>query len=342
MTEGPNVGTKRLGSPMDTGGQPNRKQIKIAPKILSTRCASIQPSRPSSCAPSHTASRASMESPTSSLSSSYSQSLDTTELQSQLSGIKFDSGIDMKSLSDLSTSSELSSSQEKPVEVKPGLPKPKMYKTRRPRKDPHTDIRHDSSEKRLALDKETTPESSPGNQMDSQESVRISSAMLASIEKEFSSPMRILLQTPPQFKKQKKYNTSTPTENTPESPGSWISPIHGLTPISSEDNPLLDSGIFTPNDKMSTSTPNRDGRSSFSFNLSPRLGSLRDLGLPGLTPLKTPPKFLSSGSPDSSLNMSSHSFTKLLGEFHLDSVMEDGIPIDMGSLSFSALEDKDS
>ena len=134
MAEGSNAGTKRSGSPMDTSGGPYRKQIKIAPKILSNRSNVNQPSRPSSCAPSHSASRASMESPTSSLSSSYSQSLDTTELQSQLSGIRFDSGIDMKSLSDLSTSSELSSSQEKPVKVKPGLPKPKMYKSRRPRK----------------------------------------------------------------------------------------------------------------------------------------------------------------------------------------------------------------
>ena len=351
VTEGSNSGVKRSGSPMEVSGQPHRKQVKIAPKILSNRSNTNQPSRPSSCAPSHTASRASMESPTSSLSSSslsYSQSLDTTELQSQLSGIKFDSGIDMKSLSDLSTSSELgsSSSQEKPVEVKPGLPKPKMYKNRRPRKDPHTDIRHDSSEKRLVLHKDTTPESSPVISKAENGGNWISNEMMASIEKEFSSPMRYLLETPPQFKKTKKYNTSTPTENTPESPGTWISPIHGLTPIDSEHNPLLDSGTFTPNDKMSTSTPNRDGPSSrgskFSFNLSPKLGSLRDLGLPGLTPFKTPPKFMSSGSPDSSFNMSNQSFTKLLGEFHLDSVMDDGIPIDMGNLSFSALDNKDS
>ncbi len=327
---------------MDTSSQPLRKQVRIAPKILSGRASATtttsQTNRPSSCVPSHAASRLSTESPTSSLSNSsisYCQSLDTTDLQSQLSSIKFDSGVDVNS------SGELSSSQEKPADVRPGLPVPKMYKSRRPRKDPHTDIRHDSSEKRLQLQKETTPDSSPVNQA-VKASAAVSDAVLASIEKNLSSPMKVLLQTPPQFKNKKKYNTSTPAENTPESPVSWISPIHGLTPITGDENTLLDSGIFTPKDKMSTSTPDRLGGST-KASKSPKLGSLRDLGLPGLTPLKTPPRVAGSGSPDSSFSMSNQSFNKLLGEFHLDSVMmDDGIPMSMGNLSFSALEDEDA
>ncbi len=300
-----------------------------------------------------------MESPTPSLSSSqlsYTQSLDTTDLQSQLSGMKFDSGVDLRTFSDTSMNSDLTGSQESSVEVKPGLPKPKMYnKSRRPRKDPHKNIRQDSSEKRLGIEKQVTPEGSPAHpdpgigdtvssvlgDMDPGLGDTISSDILSSIEKDFSSPMRCLLQTPPQFKDKKKY-TSTPTDINPGSP-SWISPIHGLTPIMGEDNPLLDSGIFTPNIKLSTSTPEHAGSSTRSrtstIGVSPKLGSLRDLGLPGYTPFKTPPKYFAEGSPDISFNISNQSFTKLLGEFHLDSMDEDGLPVDMGNLSFSALQD---
>ncbi len=254
--------------------------------------------------------------------------------------MKFDSGVDLRTFSDSSMNSDMASSQEQSAEVKPGLPKPKMYhKNRRPRKDPHKNIRQDSSEKRLGIEKQVTPEGSPVQQ-DPGLGDTISSDVLSSIEKDFSSPMRCLLQTPPQFKDKKKY-TSTPTETNPGSP-SWISPIHGLTPIMGEDNPLLDSGIFTPNIKLSTSTPEHISSSTHSRSStnsrSPKLGSLRDLGLPGLTPGKSP-KFLVEGSPDISFNISNQSFTKLLGEFHLDSMDEDGLPVDMGNLSFSALQD---
>ena len=122
--------------------------------------------------------------------------------------------------------------------------------------------------------------------------------------------------------------TSTPSKSNDFSSPSWISPIRGLTPLSSEGQ-ILDSGIFTPlrDSGLATSTPNHDDEgASPDLNTplrmyaspqlrvynekspSPRTGSLRDLGLPGLTPLKLGPN-----SPNTNFAGVNQSFAKLFG-----------------------------
>lgn len=87
---------------------------------------------------------------------------------------------------------------------------------------------------------------------------------------------------------------------------------------------------------------------------SPKLGSLRSLGLVGLTPLKSPSSRrllqlggaaegelspLTGSSGLSGVVDSNHSFGKLLGELHLDSIMDDdGIGLDVSNMSFSHIK----
>ncbi len=320
-----NMGLKR---PFQQVGGPVKKQVKIAPKvnILSRRTPSFNRSMPSATnclditlPASHTA--------CASLSSSHgASSLDTTDLQHQLSAIKFaDSGIDLgKSSSDLS-SSEVPNSIERPKIEQQGLPRPKMYRHKKPRKEKQ-ECRQDSSEKEKSI-------------FLGQESESNLRSIVANIEKNFTSPMRILLKTPTKHKQSEGVlRTSTPCRDVPHSPGSWISPIKGLTP-GSEDKLLdIDSGFLTPEAKITLGlTSCSSGKSKSSG--SPTLGSLRELGLPGLTPLKTPLGGIVIGhSPDNSLNLSNQSFSKLLGEFHLDSMMEDGLAVDIANISWSALQ----
>ena len=281
----------------------NKKQVKIAPKVSvfddSTNIIT-QAWLNASCVDS---------------------SGNSPDLRSQL--MKYDSGIEMKSnksSSDTSLSDKLPVEETKPV---PGLPRPKKYRKRKTKKHG----KGKASDKAVELNETSFSDTSMND-------------ILASLENEFSSPMRNLLRTPPKSSTA-DVTTSTPCKPCSDSP-SWLSPIKGLTPLRSTSN-FLDSGIFTPiQDKSKQSfsgfTPVRSGLTpsdkdfSHSFDLlrSPKEGSLRDLGLPGLTPLKH-----LGGKSD--LN---HSFSKIFGELPLESIMEEGgcMPIDIGNISLSAFQ----
>ena len=356
--------------------EPNRKHVKIAPKasILGDKSASR-------LLKGNTSMNASVAS---------TPSLDTTDLQHQLSRIRFDSGIDLRCSSDISSCSDSQGSQER--HVKQGLPQPKLYRCKRPRKakvvvrkdcdeveaESHASAEGNAAAAKLCGTKLLGNYEAEDNPVlltfnDSALSESGINDILASIEKDFTSPMRGLLKTPPKPEEKTKL-TSTPLDDVAPNTPDWISPIRGVTPPSS-DSSQLDSGFFTPEGKLATSTPYRGSSSSHSSRgsgqKSPCLGSLRELGLPGLTPLKSPrkrapivgslgasPQFslrelglpgltplktprrseqISDGvslqcSPNHSLSFSNQSFQKLLGDIHLDSMMEDGV--DIGNLSF--------
>ena len=258
-----------------------------------------------------------------------------------------------------------------------GLPKPTMFRNKRSRKDKVIVLRDCDEEISMSMGAFSSKDSSKENRpvgdplkssirlvdiksplgvgqdlhLSLNESAFSESGfndLLASIEKDFSSPMKGLLVTPPKPDDNKRSSASTPFSSVPLSP-SWISPIKNVTPLS-EDCRQIDSGFFTPDSKLTTSTPNgevtrmRTSRRTAPSGprTSPRLGSLRDLGLPGLTPLKASSKAASSSedpggqgdgdSPNTSL-ISNQSFQKLLGDLNLDSMMDDGV-VDLGNLSF--------
>ena len=227
-----------------------------------------------------------------------------------------------RSGSDLS-SSDLPSSQERPKPESVGLPKPRMYRHKKPRKEKQ-ECRQDSSEKEKSI---LLGQDDVDNNMQS---------VIAKIENNFTSPMRVLLKTPDK-PKEGAVRTSTPCRNMPNSPGAWISPIKGLTPGSEEKLLDLDSGFLTPEAKMHLMGSDSSEKSNKSGSPNLGLGSLREFGLPGLTPLKTPlgaALYITEDSPNGSLNLSNQSFTKLLGDFHFDSMMEEGL----ANISWSALQ----
>ena len=231
--------------------------------------------------------------------------------------------------------------------------------------------------------------------------------LLDEIELNMESPMKGLLSTPP---KRTLRMTSTPIDSQPLLED-MISPIKGFTPLGASN--FLDSGIFTPihdksyqfestPDKMCTSLDKSSGslrdlgfpshnlettpdKLAPTCNRSPLPGSLRDLGLPGLTPMKelafdlgsgfTPPKAsVNSGFTPTKMGINSgftptksnlglsltpnksplglnsgltpykspssvgdQSFTKLLGDFHLESFMDEP-GIDINDISLSMLQ----
>lgn len=140
------------------------------------------------------------------------------------------------------------------------------------------------------------------------------------LEEDLSSPVRSLLITPPQDVLDPSVKTSTPSKDSPSTPDSWISPIHGFTPLN-EDNILMgmDSLLnVTPNSKVGgASKGHQEGVSPGSTHSSPGIGSLRDFGLPGLTPLKPTHHHNAPDSPlEHSPNTSFTSFnlSKYLGD----------------------------
>ena len=148
------------------------------------------------------------------------------------------------------------------------------------------------------------------------------------MDDDVTSPLGGLLVTPPRDVK-----TSTPSRTSVGAPGSWISPIHGL-PSVTDDHVLIDMATLLDETANGRLIPTDHQDLGPADGSPPGLGSLRSLGLPGLTPLKSghllynpedDPCFISDDhiSPNSSLNFCNQSFAKLLGDFHLDGALGD-------------------
>ncbi len=262
------------------------------------------------------------------VSGNLGDSVDTSALGKQLSQIRFDSGV----VCDLSCGedSNLSDFPQK------GLPKPVMY----PQMSSHK-----------ALKAGTLLSVSGGSVSDSG-----LHDILSSIEKSLSSPVRQLLHTPPKPelspKPKQVFDTSTPFKGAADNPYQWISPIKDLTPITSDG--AMIGPIFTPPEqdvKACMSTPYRTETTPVKkeelSEKSPGLGQI--YCFQGLTPLKTPfktppsllkssPKGGSEHSPNDSFGLQNQSLSKFLGEFPLESMIDEGINMDVSNMSFSALQ----
>ena len=147
--------------------------------------------------------------------------------------------------------------------------------------------------------------------------------------------------------------TSTPFKENVCSP-SWISPIKELTPLSCASSHFDSGCFFTPDSATRPSSsgalvvPSRgvitdlcsspklhQGTFSVGLDGSPKLGSLRSLGMPGLTPLKSSTDAVLVCSPNSSWSASlNHSFTRLFDDCHLNPIIDDDMNMDF---SFSTL-----
>ena len=315
---------KRQVSPVHSDG-PVRKHVKIAAKVkvIDDNVSAYN----------------------SSLGQSYlSSSLDTSELRSQFSKIQVDSGIELSMLSGRETlSSESETSQAHSVQK--GLPRPKLYGSSRRKQNLSAGIRttpssleksegkHKQSEGTPILKLEKTP---VGRGQSSLVAINDGSQgineILASIEKDLSTPMKHLLRTPPK-EVDKNLLTSTPFKGPLGSP-LWMSPIHGLTPIPGD---LMEVAIVTPDltagVSASTSTPITPDNK---LRRSPRLKGI------SLTPVRSPglntPGHISEMPNSPFKDINNQSFSKLMADFHLDSFIDDGIHLDVSNMSFSALQ----
>ena len=140
-----------------------------------------------------------------SVTSNLGNSLDTSDLQHQFSQIKFDSGIDLHT--DISSLSETAGSLDRSCSSsisRRGLPRPRLYHGTRSR-----GCASESGERTPSSDGDASCEKSlmPLNE-NSPSGVGLQD-ILASIEKDLSTPMRRLLQTPPKSA-DKSLLTSTP------------------------------------------------------------------------------------------------------------------------------------
>ena len=146
--------------------------------------------------------------------------------------------------------------------------------------------------------------------------------------------------------------TSTPFKENVCSP-SWISPIKELTPFSGVSSHFDSGCFFTPDSatrplSSGSLVPSRgvitdlcsspklhQGTFSVGLDASPKLGSLRSLGMPGLTPMKSSTDTVLVCSPNSSWSASlNHSFTRLFDDCHLNPIIDDDMNMDF---SFSTL-----
>lgn len=144
--------------------------------------------------------------------------------------------------------------------------------------------------------------------------------------------------------------TSTPFKENVCSP-SWISPIKELTPLSGVSSHFDSGCFFTPDSAtkpLCSALPCRaditdlynspklhQGTCSIGIEGSPKLGSLRSLGMPGLTPLKSSTDAVVICSPNTSWSGGlNHSFTRLFDDCHLNPIIDDEINMDF---SFSTL-----
>ena len=313
---------RNLSASSETCSGPKKKQVKIAPKIDLGNFFNDSGSQSSWLSNSSLSS--------SRLNSLASPSLDGSDLRAQLSNLNFDSGI------------ELSTADQ---DTKPTPKRTTPRKSRRKQKLPSSI----KVETETIIDERAVHVDAISNTISIGESGI--GDILAGIEKDLSSPAKMLLRTPPQD----DLITSTPFKDTLNSP-SWISPIRGITPGGGHRNHLSHRDLYTPNtNKTSTpmdamlGTPDSNVRTPSkialntpysAFEVSPTLKTeaspqLQVFGMNGLTPLKSP--FAHHGS---SPELGNSSFTRLFGDFHLDNVMMDDPNIDVGNFSFSAFPDE--
>ena len=144
--------------------------------------------------------------------------------------------------------------------------------------------------------------------------------------------------------------TSTPFKENVCSP-SWISPIKELTPLSGASSHFDSGCFFTPDSatrplSSSSLMPSRgvitdlcsspklhQGTFSVGLDASPKLGSLRSLGMPGLTPMKSSTDAVLVCSPNSSWSASlNHSFTRLFDDCHLNPIIDDDMDFSFSTL----------
>ena len=177
------------------------------------------------------------------------------------------------------------------------LPKPKL-RHKKPRKEKQL-CRTDSVEKEKSPESKKTKGKETGLQ-----------DMIHNLNNDLNSPLRGFMQTPPK----NSQLTSTPFcgEN------NWMSPETGNQNLNYD-------GFVSSSDKPEV------GRRGH----SPGVGSLSELGLPGLTPQKNSLQQAGNQpspghSPNSSLNMSNQSFTRLI-----DGIMDD--PEGLGGMNITSL-----
>ncbi|XP_066276308.1 forkhead box protein M1-like isoform X2 [Branchiostoma lanceolatum] len=159
------------------------------------------------------------------------------------------------------------------------------------------------------------------------------SDLLNSLDLEIS-PLRSVLRTPVIGR---NVATSTPRKATATPPKSQRSP--GLfSPIQDFSIPKTpDSGLHSSNSLTQHVSPIKDGfapllgRVQRSKTSPGQLGSLREFGLPGLTPLKEEYEGKEGDNEPVTQNLS---FGKLLEELGLDTIAE----LDVGNISFSAIQ----
>lgn len=301
------VALKRIGAASEAPGAPQRKQLKVARKasILTRRSSftnsySSQYNRP--IAPATNCVSDSMDQSTLALSTSFDSAFRD------------------------STSIDSSGSFEGSSTIISGLPRPKIFRHKKPRKEKQQ-CRLDSGEKEKSQPQESSVSDTGYHEI------------IASIEKDFISPLKGFLQTP--VKEGDSVLTSTPFHNSGKSLGVWISPPKGFT-TGTEEHAMFMSGFFSPSGKGPAHQTTQNSGSPSTGPLS--VGSLRELGLPGFTPLKNRRPSVEAehsqandDSPNTSLNLSNQSFTRLIGDFHLDSMMEDGLAaVDITGLLFES------
>ena len=205
----------------------------------------------------------------------------------------------------------------------PGLPKPILYPSK------ESDVcKH-------------IPSVSDTNLVKSETDTENSSSITSATKSLTLSPFSIVISTPPHTSSQGKIRlTSTPNKSDLCTPirasttnTTWISPIR--TNVKSAVLTTPPGGtIFNPSAIIHL-TPSRSKENSSSTRRSPTTGSLRDLGLPGLTPLKkTQTKLDMNSSAEASFTINNSSFARLLSDFHLDSI-GDLNSEDIANISFS-------
>lgn len=319
---------KRSSSPASVSG-PIRKQVKIAPKVAPPIL-----SRSSSASAALSGAEETLE--------------DFTFDRVSGSSCTEDSGVCVTP----NTSAELN--------IVPGLPKPTLYKQRSRRKDRHEVLMVDLSAESAEKSESARAEHRAGGRRACERSPDTlsrdsdSNSLLDYLDRlgsDLPSPDPALLQTPPkQSSKLATHKTSTPSKTSPD----WVSPMRDLelTPLTVDPSLQMDSGFFTPPDSARAESaaaqlahaqedsPSAQFLASAAAR-SPGDGSLRDLGLPGYTPLKggiTPHDGASPSTSSPSLGLPNQSFTRMFGDINLDNIIEQGMDVDVANLSLSMFQ----
>lgn len=218
---------------------------------------------------------------------------------------------DKVSQTDITSSSEIASSNDftasrsktKRPRVKPGLPKPTIYKKEERKSKSSSSKRRKLQQKARTIMNESSDEDDDGSKFISNLEKEIFSKSFKSLEAE---DMEQLL------------TTSTPAKGLSLSATDLPSPIHGLTPFKSSE--LFDGSFLeTLADRKALGlSPDVGDRKKMSHN-SPRLGDNPDDFL-DFNVLPSLDKF--DGSPNQNGNLSNQNLSRILSEYGLDPAMD--------------------